>query len=189
MPCRRSFLRARVVALSARTGEGLEEWLRLALGGASRFARVLDVDYGAYAEAEASLGWLNARVAVRATQPFAADEWLRGLLQGLAVTLEAQGAIIVHLKAQVDAPAVQLKASVTRAGRPLYWDMWSPHAETDRAQLVLNARVECRPRCWRRPCGVRWKRRGQGRGDLRGGALGMLPAGAATADAQAGDEG
>ena len=139
------FPTARVVALSARTGEGLEEWLELALGGVSRFARVLDVDYGAYAEAEASLGWLNARVAVRAAQPFAADEWLRELLQGLAATLEAQGATIAHLKAQVVAPAVQLKASVTRAGKPLYWDMWSPHAETDRAQLVLNARVECAP--------------------------------------------
>jgi hypothetical protein len=42
-------------------GEGLESWLNLVLAAANPETRVLELDYGRYAEAEALLGWLNAK--------------------------------------------------------------------------------------------------------------------------------
>ncbi len=142
---RSAYVEAQVISLSAQTGVGVAGWLDLVQAQPSRLARVLDLDYAQYAEAEAGLGWLNAKAAVRSPQPFAADAWLAALLQGLAQAFSAQNAAIAHIKAQINAPVVQLKASVTQANAPVYWDMWTPHAETDRAQLLLNARVHCDP--------------------------------------------
>jgi G3E family GTPase len=132
-------------SLSARTGEGLAAWLDSVLSKPSRLAQPLEIDYQRYAEAEAEMGWLNLKAAVRAGRPFSAGDWLVAMMQTLAQQLAAQEAAIAHVKAQVVAPEVELKASLTDADKPLYWDMWSPHSETARAQLILNARVQTDP--------------------------------------------
>jgi G3E family GTPase len=136
---------AQVMALSARTGAGLDEWLNSVLNETSRLAHVLEIDYQTYAEAEAGLGWLNLKASVRAGQPFSAADWLTRLLQNVEQQLAAQQADIAHVKAHFAAPTVHLKASLTESGKPPFWDMWSPHSETDRGQLLLNARVQCDP--------------------------------------------
>jgi hypothetical protein len=56
-----------------------------------------------------------------------------------------QQADIAHIKVQFSAPTVRLKASLTESGKAPYWDIWSQHSETDRGQLLLNARVQCDP--------------------------------------------
>jgi hypothetical protein len=49
--------------VSAQSGEGVDEWLDLVLGGTLAVGRTsLDVDYARYAAAEAALGWLNWQV-------------------------------------------------------------------------------------------------------------------------------
>jgi hypothetical protein len=106
---------------------------------------VLEIDYTAYAEAEASLAWLNATAVVRSAQPFAADNLAARLLQGMAQQFAGQQMPIAHLKLQLHAPGVYLKGSVTEAGRPVFWDDWAPGAWADRGQLLVNARIEAAP--------------------------------------------
>lgn len=136
---------AEVLGLSARTGEGLAAWVERALSRPSRLAQALEIDYERYAEAEADLGWLNLKAAVRASQPFSAAHWLTEMMQTLARQLTADKATIAHVKAQLSSPEVELKASLTDADKPLEWDLWSPDSQTARAQLILNARVQTEP--------------------------------------------
>ncbi|HXF63094.1 MAG TPA: GTP-binding protein, partial [Caldilineaceae bacterium] len=119
---------AQVLGLAAGSGVGVDEWLAAVMGQESRLGRVLDIDYGLYAEAEAGLAWLNAKAVARAGRPFAADALAARLLQELARRLAAQGAAIAHLKLALLAPGVMLKGSLTEAGRPVYWDEWRPDA-------------------------------------------------------------
>ncbi len=53
---------ATVFALSARTGEGMKEWLKAVMTRSDAGQKIAEVDYDRYAEGEAVLGWLNTRV-------------------------------------------------------------------------------------------------------------------------------
>lgn len=140
-----AFPHAEIAPISALTGTGVDRWLAQMMASQSKLARVLDIDYTTYAEAEAALAWLNAKVVLRSGQPFVADKLIATLLQGMAAAFAAQGAAIAHLKLHLHAPGVELKGSVTATGQPVYWDQWQPGARADRAQLLVNARVEAPP--------------------------------------------
>ena len=60
---------SRILPVSGRTGEGVDDWLDLVLGRPVDDVEVLDIDYRTYAEAEAELGWLNAACELRSSQP------------------------------------------------------------------------------------------------------------------------
>jgi G3E family GTPase len=135
-----------VLSLSARTGAGLEEWLELVSTQTSPAAQPLELDYDQYAEAEARLGWLNTKGTLRASQPFAATAWVERLLTHLAERFAAQAAPIAHLKLNLKTPAAMLKASLTGSGQPISWDLQPADSATDRAQFILNARVNADPR-------------------------------------------
>ena len=51
-----------VFAISAQTGQGVDEWLGFVLDTQPAGQRIAEVDYDVYAEGEAVLGWLNAAV-------------------------------------------------------------------------------------------------------------------------------
>jgi hypothetical protein len=85
--------------ISARTGQGVAEWLHEILAGEIAMRNtILEIDYARYARAEAALTWLNCRASARpriATSP----AMLAGpLLDGISATIAAQGLHIVHLK-------------------------------------------------------------------------------------------
>ncbi len=132
--------------ISAATGVGVDAWLELVMNRTSALAQVLEIDYVAYADAEASLAWLNAKAVVQAPQPFAADLLLSRLLQEMAQDFAGQDVPIAHLKAQLLGPEAHLKGSVTEAGQPISWDSWSAGATAKEAQVLINARVETVPR-------------------------------------------
>jgi G3E family GTPase len=136
----------RHLGVSARTGEGLTEWLELCLNQNSQAAQPLELDYGQYAEAEAGLGWLNAKGAMMAGQPFAATRWLTILLAYLEENFAQRAALIAHIKVNLKTPSATLKASLTQLGQPISWDLQAGEVETDRAQFILNARVNTDPR-------------------------------------------
>src|SRR5262245_53674317 len=74
----------RLMTLSAKSGAGLTEWLELVLTQTSQAAQPLELDYDKYAEAEAQLGWLNAKATLMAGQPFTINTWATQLLTHLA---------------------------------------------------------------------------------------------------------
>lgn len=134
----------RAYPVSARTGAGVDEWLSMILGQTSRNPEALLIDYARYAEAEAALGWLNAKGQVRADTPYSARRWAADLLAGLESLCREQNAPIAHIKALITTPQARFKASITQAGA-LTWDVDSPAADTRSHEFLLNLRVNAAP--------------------------------------------
>jgi len=133
----------RVVAVSALTGEGLEEWLDGALSGAASGERIAEVDYQAYAEGEAALGWLNASVALHAAEAVDWRAFCEELMAEMQRRLEAAGANIAHVKLLLSAPSGYLAANLTSSGgRAEVRGEVRPESE---ALLTINARVQSEP--------------------------------------------
>jgi hypothetical protein len=96
--------------VNASTGEGVAEWLDEILAGAGPVAaHPLTLDYARYAEAEASLAWLNARVTARATPAISPAMLVGPLLDRLSAAVPN----IVHLKLFVQCDTGYLKAALT----------------------------------------------------------------------------
>ncbi|MEZ4861635.1 MAG: GTP-binding protein [Caldilineaceae bacterium] len=142
---RNRYPQAHPLLLAARQGLGVAEWLEIALGQVSRNPAALLIDYTRYAEAEAALGWLNAKGLVRADDPFAAATWVEQLLTGLAQRFAAANAAIAHIKTLVTTPVANLKASITQAGGPVTWDVVAATTETTQLDFLLNVRVHAPP--------------------------------------------
>ena len=103
--------------LSAQTGLGITEWLDevLSWGGATG-AKLLDIDYSRYAEAEASLGWLNRRGELRLNQPLTPAAVIGPFVTRLDQLLTDAGVPIAHLKVFAGSANGHVKASVCRNG-------------------------------------------------------------------------
>jgi CobW/HypB/UreG, nucleotide-binding domain len=85
--------------LSARTGIGVDEWLRFVLGANDKYSgRQLSVDYKRYAAAEAALAWLNCRAELVLQTPVSPALVVGPLMERLDAALTAIGARIVHVK-------------------------------------------------------------------------------------------
>lgn len=96
--------------VNASTGEGVAEWLDEILAGAGPVAaNPLTLDYARYAEAEASLAWLNARVTARATPAISPAMLVGPLLDRLSAAVPN----IVHLKLLAQCDSGYLKAALT----------------------------------------------------------------------------
>jgi len=96
---REEFPKADVLAVSARTGAGLDDWFAR-IESAEQVARdTIPVDYALYGEGEALLGWLNATVTLRAAKgDFDGNEAVRALCHSLQRRLSEVGAEVAHLK-------------------------------------------------------------------------------------------
>ncbi len=94
------FAQARVWTMSARTGEGLEAWVDQIASMEPRTDGAMEVDYRAYAEGEALLGWLNAtlRVAAPPGSTLDGNALLISLAKLLQSRLRMEGGQIAHLK-------------------------------------------------------------------------------------------
>lgn len=132
--------------LSARTGQGISEWLAEVLS-ASRLAgsRSLEVDYQAYAEAEAALGWLNWRGEVRLRRAASPAHVLGPVLEEMDRRLTEAGVLIAHLKGLAVARRGWVKASIcaNRAEPDIEGDLMT--APSRRHALTLNLRARAAP--------------------------------------------
>jgi G3E family GTPase len=93
---RRAYPRPAVHRVSARAGTGLEDWIDGLIGHDGGAGSAPDVDYELYAEGEASLGWLNASVSLRADREVDGNELLRML--ALSIREPLRRFEIAHLK-------------------------------------------------------------------------------------------
>jgi hypothetical protein len=96
--------------VNAATGEGVAAWLDEILAGAHPVAaHALTLDYARYAEAEASLAWLNARVTAKAMPAISPAMLVGPLLDRLSDAVPN----IVHLKLLAQCNSGYLKAALT----------------------------------------------------------------------------
>jgi G3E family GTPase len=138
------FPKARLLPISAWTGEGLAPWRELLDQPADASLNIAEVDYDVYADGEAELGWLNLTLRAEGKQPFDADALVARLLGSMKDRLEASGAEIAHIKALFQTDAGTSLANHT--GGPYPPRLAQRIGQPVRAgQLVLNARVHGSP--------------------------------------------
>ena len=133
-------------SLSARTGEGVEDWLNEILA-MKRIAgaRLLDVDYARYAQAEAALGWLNLHADIHLLHPVSPAALCGPLLDELDDLLTGVNISITHLKVFDQTSSGAIKASICTNG-----DLPSPEGDllAEPAQdheLAINLRAVADP--------------------------------------------
>ena len=133
-----------VLAVSVRTGAGVEEWFDRLMNAEHGDRPAMEVDYDVYAEGEALLGWLNATLRVEGSG-WDANAFLKTFAGDLK---ERLGAVeIAHLKMTFspdeglgDIASVNLVRSdyVPELGLAL-------DGPVDSGQLILNLRAEAAP--------------------------------------------
>ena len=130
---------ARILAMSAATGDGLDALLRTWSGVGLVDRRAFAVDYDRYGAAEAELAWANQTFQLRSAVALAPDAWVDRLLAELGQA----GARVGHVKVLVETPAGLTKASLTGAGTPTYdhRQIVPAHEGT----VTINARVQVTP--------------------------------------------
>jgi MIP family channel proteins len=159
-----------VRCISALTGQGVNEWLDSvhaggcaasaggAGGGGGAGKKLLDIDYDIYAEGEAVLGWLNASVRLSMTAagqacssasacacapPAGWADFARTLMEGLRDDFRQRGARVGHVKLLLSSAGRQCVANLTSTDGEV--SIRGQAGPADRAELVLNARVEMPP--------------------------------------------
>ncbi|QDU96374.1 GTP-binding protein [Lignipirellula cremea] len=133
-----------ILRMSALTGAGFDELFEF-LGQSGHFGRrLIDMDYDTYAEGEAELGWLNSSLTVSATDPFALDALLLGIVEQLRVRLQARGAETAHLKTIGIADGAHGVANLVSSWTPAELSLPSD-GQVKEASVIVNARVAIDP--------------------------------------------
>jgi len=142
------FPRAKVLAVSARTGAGLDDWFNQ-ITASEQVARVtMDVDYEVYAEGEALLGWLNATVSLSNQKGFDGNQVIRDLADTLRRLLVEAGAEVAHLKMTLEPEDAGLgDLAVINLVRNDFVPELSQELSDwlDAGKLIINCRAEGSP--------------------------------------------
>ena len=146
----REFPQAEVFEVSSLTGEGLSAWFGRIASGELGTRKAMDVDYDEYADGEALLGWLNARVQLAAPADFDGNAFLANLAMQLRNRLDSQRIEIAHLKMTLapnegpDLGSISLTRTETQP--QVTHTLKSPLA---RGSLVINLRPKPTRKCSR----------------------------------------
>ncbi|ACZ43364.1 cobalamin synthesis protein P47K [Thermobaculum terrenum ATCC BAA-798] len=136
---------SRCVPISALTGESVDAWLELVLGGTTAADRDLALDYDRYAAAEAALGWLNCSGSLSADGPYKLKGWAERVLTSIGQAAQKRGAPVGHLKLYLQVAEAQYRASLLDALPEVQWDSSPGAHEVAASRFVLNARVGLEP--------------------------------------------
>jgi hypothetical protein len=118
-------------------GQSVQAWIdQLLSGSVPAGARTSDVDYARYAEAEAALAWLNARVTAHAVPAISAPMLVGPLLDRLEPRIA-----IVHLKLLAQSDAGYLKAAFTENGQDPVVEGALDASPSTRHEILLNVRA------------------------------------------------
>jgi len=144
---RRNFPKARLVPVSARTGEGFDRLGEMLDAGDPGGLRSIDVDYDIYADGEARLGWLNTAGRFVGPAAFDVDQLALALTTGVGGALAARSARPAHVKTLLRTPAAVAIANLVGDSAP---ELSRPaRTSTETADLLLNARAEATPQVLR----------------------------------------
>lgn len=141
------FGHARLFEVSARAGEGLEDWFQILADAEQAPRAVMAVDYETYAVGEALLGWLNGTVQIEASSPFDANRLLRALAQEIQQRLTQVAAEVAHLKMTFDPHSAFGELAVVNLVRNDFvpeLSMTLPEP-VSAGELTINLRAEADP--------------------------------------------
>jgi G3E family GTPase len=134
-----------LMAISAKNGDGMQALLEILLSGRPGAKTVLrQIDYDRYATAEAVLGWLNAAVKIKSSEPFDSGDFLYKLASTLQEACAHKNAEIGHLKFVMTRAGKSMWGNVTHlAGEPSISS--EQLGNLSKATLLVNARVRIDP--------------------------------------------
>jgi len=134
-----------LMAISAKNGDGMQALLEILLSGRPGANTVLrQIDYDRYAIAEAVLGWLNAAVKIKSSEPFNSGDFLYKLASTLQEAFAHKNAEIGHLKFVITSAGKSMWGNVTHlAGEPSISNEQLRNLST--GTLLVNARVRIEP--------------------------------------------
>jgi G3E family GTPase len=142
---RARFPQAEVLAISARTGEHLDDWFSC-LSGTMAARPAMDIDYDTYAEGEALLGWVNATCRLSSDEPFDGNRFLEILAAEVRRRLQDDAIEIAHFKMTLSPDSGNDLAVLNLVRNDVKAE--SPHRLADDvtdAELILNLRAEGDP--------------------------------------------
>ncbi|MEY2599732.1 MAG: hypothetical protein RLZZ142_1991 [Verrucomicrobiota bacterium] len=136
-----------ILAVSSRTGEGLDAWFQKIEGAEQPVRSTMEVDYDLYAEGESLLGWLNATVAWKSDSDFDANAQLQTLAEAVRSRLETLGAEVAHFKMTFSPDEGLGDIAVINLVRNDFVPELSIRLEhpARSGQLILNLRAEAAP--------------------------------------------
>jgi len=134
-----------LMAISAKNGDGMQALLEILLSGRPGANTVLrQIDYDRYAIAEAVLGWLNAAVKIKSSEPFNSGDFLYKLGSTLQEAFVRNNAEIGHLKFVITSAGKSMWGNVTAlSGEPSISS--EQLGNLSKGTLLVNARVRIDP--------------------------------------------
>ena len=132
-----------LIAVSALTGEGIDEWLEEVSKRKEAGLRLADVDYDIYAHGEAVLGWLNGTVRIVATADTDWDAFTLKLLTALSEQFDKGKHAVGHVKIIAESGDQYVAGNLTGKGETL--DVRGSAGIGKEIKLTVNARVESSP--------------------------------------------
>lgn len=135
----------KLMAVSAKDGTGMDEWLEDLISGRPGANTVLgQIDYDRYARAEAVLGWLNAAVKLQTDRGFDAGQLMISLATRLRDRFKIEKGEIGHLKFVLTSSGKSMWANLTHlAAEPTVGG--EKLDRLPRGTLIINARVKLEP--------------------------------------------
>ena len=137
-----NFPECEIMIISAKTGEGVEDWLESVLTGEDAGRHIADINYDKYAEGEAVLGWLNCSATLSGNN-VDWDAFSRSFMQELATLFDARNSPIGHVKMMVENGDQYISANLTGRSGTLSF-RWSA-GKGNMADMIVNARVQMSP--------------------------------------------
>jgi len=143
----KNFPRAEVLAVSARTGAGLDEWFARLASAEQPAGEAMEVDYEIYADGEALLGWLNCTVELSAPKGVDGNAVLRELAAAIQSRLAAAQAEVAHLKMTLSPDEGLGDLAVINLVRNDFIPELSQELADDveGGQIIINCRAEAAP--------------------------------------------
>ncbi|MCH5377478.1 MAG: cobalamin biosynthesis protein P47K, partial [Planctomycetes bacterium] len=142
----RRFPEKEVLAISARRGDGFQQFIDAVDRCAPAHQNLMNVDYDVYAEGEAELGWLNCRVHLLSPNrtEFVLDEVVLGLVDRLRTALARSGHEPAHLKVLGETAGSVAMANLVGSETAAELSVPSASRVAD-AGVIVNARVAMDP--------------------------------------------
>ena len=148
MLIQQKFPEKHILAASAKTGIGFDEFIELLAEDHAPCGDTMDVDYDIYAEGEAALGWLNANVCFTSTEernvPWSLDALTRRLVEQLSEDLRQAEMEPGHVKVLAAADQYTAIANWVASDVPVEMSVASD-ADVLAADLLVNVRVHGDP--------------------------------------------
>lgn len=137
-----NFPGCKIMAVSSKTGEGIERWLEYVLNNEDAGKHIVDIDYDRYALGEAVLGWLNCSASLQGND-VNWDSFTIRLMKELAQKFDSGKIPVGHVKVIVENGDQYISASLT-GGADSLTSRWSAGTGS-KAEMIVNARVEMSP--------------------------------------------